>query len=679
MQASDCLVLLRQEALERGLPLSRLYMAVLRGAFCQEAALPAGDYGPWLLARLPLEALRQGPLEVETESPAGAAGAAVLLTLGDVCAEGRPDTGSIYTPLPVADFMASASLKQALCARFEGLTGPADRFFDGEPVSDAEALELQEALCRLRIIDLSCGSGIFLNSLLRLYQRLGGQTGRDPHGAGFLAAALGGTDIRPDALETWALSAALTLGESCLELPVLSCGCLDSVAGDLLLQLPWTRSVLAEGGFDLVIGNPPYIGEKGNRELFKVLRSSAFGSRCYEGRMDLFYYFLHRGLDILRAGGILCQLTTSYYTTADSARGLRQRLQAEGGVTGLVAFNGQRVFKDAGGHHLILFYQKGQGKGPAHVVCYEGERPLTRYRFEDLSLTPAGGHLRHHAVADRRRLFDAGGHLVTDPSRWDCPWVQALEKAGSHRLKETVRISQGIVSGMDRSDGQGVFVLNPGEGLPGLAPYLVPWYKNSDIGRYRASEATDKRLVYIGNEGELTLHPDVATHFAPFREQLSLRRECAAGRRPWYGLQWPRERSIFEGPKLVVPQRAEENRFAYSPGPWYASADVYFMTTPVPGVSLLALMAYLNSGPVYEWLRHCGKRKGRQLELYATPLGNIPLNAAWLQEEGVLHRLGAALYEAAGLPEGHGRVAQLRDAVDQWLAEALGTGTLAKG
>jgi hypothetical protein len=52
------------------------------------------------------------------------------------------------------------------------------------------------------------------------------------------------------------------------------------------------------GGFDVVIANPPYLGEKGHKDVFRQLAVSRLGKRFYTGKMDLFYFFFHLALDL---------------------------------------------------------------------------------------------------------------------------------------------------------------------------------------------------------------------------------------------------------------------------------------------------------------------------------------------------------------------------------------------
>jgi len=81
----------------------------------------------------------------------------------------------------------------------------------------------------------------------------------------------------------------------------------------------------------------------------------------------------------------------------------------------------------------------------------------------------------------------------------------------------------------------------------------------------------------------------------------------------------------FKGPKIVAPQRSPRNTFGYNEIPWYASADVYFITEKDKSISLKYILALLNSSLYYLWLYHRGKRKGESLELYQAPLSEIPI------------------------------------------------------
>ena len=113
--------------------------------------------------------------------------------------------------------------------------------------------------------------------------------------------------------------------------------------------------IFAEGGFDIVIANPPYVGEDGNAHVFRPIRKGFLGD-YYLGKMDLLYFFVHLSANrILKKRGVSYFITTSYFTTADGAAKLRRELKSSVTLTELLNFNELRIFKSAQGQHNLVF------------------------------------------------------------------------------------------------------------------------------------------------------------------------------------------------------------------------------------------------------------------------------------------------------------------------------------
>ena len=157
----------------------------------------------------------------------------------------------------------------------------------------------------------------------------------------------------------------------------------------------------------------------------------------------------------------------------------------------------------------------------------------------------------------------------------------------------------------------------------------MPLYKNSDIKHFWTENETDLNLLYVDSSTNQLdeFQMELKRILEPHRHKLIARREVVKNVRDWYELTWPRNRLIFESPKIVAPQRAKTNYFAYTEQPFFASADVYYITEKAERspYSLPILSLLLNSSLYLTWLRSFGKRKGSLLELYATPLKNLPI------------------------------------------------------
>lgn len=416
-------------------------------------------------------------------------------------------------------------------------------------------------------------------------------------------------------------------------------------------------------GADLVIGNPPYIGEKGNKELFQSVRSTDFGTTYYEKGMDYFYYFIEKGLELLANEGVLAYITTSYWTRADSAAKLREAIRRQAGFVEVIDFKNARPFKEASGQNNMIFILKKGYEGTfPHYTIQAGRKELPQAMDEIRRLSEDTKEIKTQSLRVRRTDCTNKTTKYFAPYFFFLPDVRAaslrrIEEASSHRLADLAKINQGIVSGADKVTannykylspaivesesiqlGDGIFVLSKSERerlvrkIGASEECIVPFYKNSSIGRYHI-EANTQFLLYIEREAA-AFSPLVQAHLYKFRDILERRREVRNGSLPYYALHWSRERQMFEGEKIVVPQRAYRPVFAYSGASFYASADVYFIHQMKTDVHFL--LAYLNSSLVEQYLRYMGKRKGSYYELYRQPLSEIPI---WDFSEEVIEAL----------------------------------------
>ena len=118
---------------------------------------------------------------------------------------------------------------------------------------------------------------------------------------------------------------------------------------------------MADAGrsFDVVLGNPPYHRELGAKALLDRLAASELGRKYRTARMDLWYYFVHRGLDLLKPGGRLAFIVGSYWTAAPGAAKLVRQLRRSAQIEEIVCFDGGSLFEDVAGRQMILRLREG--------------------------------------------------------------------------------------------------------------------------------------------------------------------------------------------------------------------------------------------------------------------------------------------------------------------------------
>jgi methylase of polypeptide subunit release factors len=391
--------------------------------------------------------------------------------------------------------------------------------------------------------------------------------------------------------------------------------------------------------FDLVIGNPPYIGERGHKLIFEPIRQSALGKRFYQGKMDYFYFFFHRGLDLLKESGILAMITTNYYVTATFASKLVADINDRATPISFVNFNEAKLFESAAGqHNLITILRKGHTNAPVRVTTVKSDlrgktegSVLRRVLSGDSSLCMVESIPRDQIISGNQIIISRKKNGALDAT------LDRMAAVGE-RLGDLYEVRQGVLTGADKVSkshvskygicedlvGQGIFVLSHDE-LKALnldshdMEIVRPYFKNSDIKKYGVKTGKHDWLIYADKKSaSLESRKTLREHLEGFRVIL----DQASDNSPY--LHRPRGFD-FDSEKIVVPQRSSTNTFGYSADPFYASADVYFIGSGTGEISLPALTGILNSRLYFHWLYNRGKRKGEALELFQVPISDIPL------------------------------------------------------
>ncbi|HWQ30776.1 MAG TPA: N-6 DNA methylase, partial [Negativicutes bacterium] len=239
----------------------------------------------------------------------------------------------------------------------------------------------------IRILDPSCGSGLFLIKafevlknrfeqdyllILEKNTELAGKLQMDDIGSFIVENNLWGADIDQEALDTAGEILVKLAGKACRPNLVccdsLVCGKKEQISlfGDEADDVDGFWS----GGFDYIIGNPPYIGHKQvTKEYKKILQQLYKG--IYRDKSDISYCFLKRGTDLLAEGGRLSFITSRYFMEGPSASGLRSYLTEHCTVTELIDFYGHSVFKEAGVAACIITLDKGISDVKTSVLKYK--------------------------------------------------------------------------------------------------------------------------------------------------------------------------------------------------------------------------------------------------------------------------------------------------------------------
>ncbi|MCX6252069.1 MAG: N-6 DNA methylase [Bacteroidetes bacterium] len=459
--------------------------------------------------------------------------------------------------------------------------------------------------------------------------------------------------------------------------------------------------------FDFVVGNPPYIGEKGHKEMFRPLQNHSYWKHFYQGKSDYLYYFIILGLSKLAEGGKLGFITTQYWLTADGAGNLRKYILENAKIIEINDFKGIKLFPEAQGQENIVFIlekcsiESERTNHKIKIIQFLKEwvnsdqkyidsqnKVITNY---DRWIELLTNHSRFELFADpekpnfslgkdtRESIADMYYSAIIQGELDEHAWhlysrEKAVKLTGNFAfLTDLFNVNQGIVSGADKVTAENIkkipfpeqqeFSIKPGDPIfifdeqqinilqlsEDEQKFVKPFYKNSFIHRGFV-DYQEKQFVLDVNlcedEKELT---SILEHLKKFKGILDPRREVENGRIRWFDLWWPREQAIFESEKLVTSRRAKENTFAYDNMKTYPQSDITLITPKKETrENLKYLLALLNSDFLNVGYGKNTKMKGNIREFYFTPLSKVPVRRIDFgnEDEMKIHTILGGIYKS---------------------------------
>ena len=394
------------------------------------------------------------------------------------------------------------------------------------------------------------------------------------------------------------------------------------------------KEVFEQGGFDVVIGNPPYIKEDTNRSAFDGLHDSPY----YQGKMDIWTLFACRAIDLLKDGGYFSFIAPSSWIGSAGASIFREKILSSGEIIKFVDFSDFRVFKDASIQTMIFVFQKKKPRKSYKVQFAK----ITNKNTESESVARLLASGLQKPVEDST-VYEAtikssnnGGQSINFSDDTVSEILETVEKVSNFRLAKDeigngIDVLQDFVSERHLSKlkddsikkGDGVFVLeNPV--VAGMKlnekelEYLKPYYGTSQINRFLSNKESEYKIIYADKyfREHIDEFPNLKRHLDRFKKILT------SAFAP-YGLHRPREERFFKGQAILLIRKTMYPAFTYVDFPCYVTRA--FLVLQPKGINLKYLTGLLNSKLIYFWLKHKGKKQGEQLQIDKTPLLKVPL------------------------------------------------------
>ena len=382
---------------------------------------------------------------------------------------------------------------------------------------------------------------------------------------------------------------------------------------DWMTEFP---QIMKAGGFDAVIGNPPYIRMEGFKGLKNYLKAKY---ASHDERSDLYVYFAEQSHRLLNSHGRFGMIVSNKFLRANYGKPLRNFLSKHARINRIVDFAGLPVFAGATVRTVVLLTSRDRGS-PLPAFYSPPPSPDT---FSAI----AAGSLSVERAAEQNMYEISDSQLAQ--SWWSFVTKQERELLDKLQVRCQPlgqycdgRICMGIKSGLTKA-----FVIDENartdilRSNPEAEVIIKPFLNGRDVRRY-CVKPKNAYLIYTYHGVDIKRYPAVEQHLRHFKERLKRR----ATRQEWYELQQPqlKFKQYLDGPKIIFPDIAKTPRFVLDDKGYYGSNTIYFI--PRHDMYLLGL---LNSRLGLFYLsKTCAGLEGKTdtyLRLFGQYLAGFPI------------------------------------------------------
>jgi len=373
------------------------------------------------------------------------------------------------------------------------------------------------------------------------------------------------------------------------------------------------KTILDVGGFDAVIGNPPYIRIQVLKEWlpetvehYKLAYLSAA-----KGNYDIYVTFVEKGLQLLNSNGWLGFILPHKFFNAQYGEPLRRLIANGMHLSEVVHFGDKQIFSGASTYTCLLFL----GKARRDEFCFEKVDDLEQWQIASISRSVAAGRVipATSVTAGEWNFSTGDGGLFERLSAMP----ETLETV-TDRIFQGIKTSADkiyIVEELERTDEKIKVYSREKEAEYWLEHHLLhPLIKGGDSRRYALSRTN--RLIlfpYAQNEnGKMDLiaadslsksYPLTWQYFCDNREYLENRENGKMRNARWFGYIYPKALDVMPLSKIFTPDIAPDARYSLDVG-----GDAFFTGGAAGGYGILVkpeycreyLLGLLNSS-LLEW------------------------------------------------------------------------------
>lgn len=495
-----------------------------------------------------------------------------------------------------------------------------------EYIMDSVEYRYDKEIRSKTILDPACGSGSFLveatQRLVERYKRLGFNL-RDPDYAKQVIegciSSIYGLDLHPFACFIAEMNLLFQLVElydvvrqkyTHYELPRINVYRTDSLAPPgataelteffensrrkMLVQEMKEGDMVKKVKFDFVVGNPPYVRKERISADYKEKVLKIVFPEVYHGDNDLYVYFIAKGLDQLKEGGMLGYIVSNKFSKTRYGQNIRDFILSSSSIMQFLDFGLIDVFKEVANLPLILVLKKESEKNSRaanrlQVTVAKKEKghagDLMKYIKEKVGKGTFSDDFVDVFDIPQASLDRQVWKLV--PS-YVSKVFRKIKENSDYPLGKVCRVYYCVKTGLNRVGKQGVMVVTREEvnEFNLEKTFLRPVLKGEDVRRFRI-DYKDNFLIFPYNKEEIdgqyqyrTIdienYPNLFRHLNRFKKDLENRSDIRKTDSKWYELRPCNYYHIFESEKIITPDISKKSNFAYDDGKYFC-LDSCFM------------------------------------------------------------------------------------------------------
>ena len=329
---------------------------------------------------------------------------------------------------------------------------------------------------------------------------------------------------------------------------------LEVESGKSNSQLPIPNS--QKGGFDAVIGNPPYVRQESLKEFKEYFKSKY---EVYHGTADLYVYFIEKSIKLLNPNGYFSFIVANKWFRANYGKPLRKWLKDQN-INEIIDFGDLSVFQGATTYPAIIRFSKGTAQDKFRVTN------VLDLKFNSLTEYVEDNYFEY----EKKFLDDNGWNLV------DSKIIELIKKIKSNNVSleeyTNTKIFRGLLTGLNKA-----FVIdeetrnNLIQNDPKSAEIIKPFLAGKEIKRYAPLKPKDYLIFfpkgwtnnhYNGKDSWSFIknqYPFIAEYLSQFKEEAMRRYDQGDY---WWELRACDYYKEFEFPKIMLPDISLRGNFS---------------------------------------------------------------------------------------------------------------------